>query len=102
VSPAGQQNVPEFMGYHESERVSASDRMMIHGRADAVPEHVHTPSVAVRLCERPAFDVFLFDESVSPFTSKQHHVDCELECTSVMIGLRRRFDTDTGEIIDVR
>ena len=88
VSPRWQQHVTKFVRDHEPERVTMPDRLMIDRGADAFPQHIDTPGIAVRLREYLPLDVLDLDKAVRRRTSQQHHVDCELEDTSTVVGLR--------------
>ena len=85
MSTGWQQYVPEFMRDQEPQCIAMRDRLMIHRGADAVPEHVDAPRVAVGLRERPPFHLFRLDEALSPRTVQQQHVDREAVGTPVVV-----------------
>jgi hypothetical protein len=75
--------------------------MTIDSGADAVGEDVDTPGLAVRLRECLTFDVLPLDEALGFVTSEQHHVDGELESTSIVVGFSRRVDSYASGVEDV-
>jgi hypothetical protein len=94
--------VSQFVRDDEPERIAICDGLMIHCGADAIPEHPDLPSVTIRLSDDPTFDALFLDEAVCHGARQQHDMDRELAATSIMVGLRRRFDVHAGVVIDVR